>query len=147
MATETYGAIETLPAAADLSAKQFYAVSINSSGQAALVAATGARVDGIVWNKPAAAVGSAVSVRVLDNRKAKAIAGGTIAAGDLLKSDSAGKLVVTTAAAVVNTSDAGAASDPVIGSYVVGVALASAVSGDIFPFLATNLGAVPTTAA
>jgi len=132
----------TLVAAADLSAKQFYAVKVDSAGKAALCSAAGEFAIGILLNKPESGKQAAVAYGGVT----KAIAGGTITAGATVKVDSAGKLV-DAAEAVTNTSDAGSTTDPLIGSNVVGVALAGAVSGDIFPVLLTMSGATPTTAA
>lgn len=144
--TENVSGLLSLPAAADLSTKQFYAVDINSSGQAALCAAAGARVIGILYNDPDA-TGEMAAVMPLAGRKAKAIAGDTLTMGDLLATNASGKLV-TAVKGTVDTSDTtGAAADPLIGSYIVGVALESAVVGDIFQFLALPMGLVPTTAA
>lgn len=134
----------SLPASGDLSTKQYYAVKIDTNGQIA-VAGTGEFAIGILYSKPSAA-GTIASVRQLDGFKAKAISGGSITAGDLLKVDSAGKLQ-TAVKGKTDTSDGGAAADPLIGSNVVGVALEGASSGDIFQFLALAVGAVPTTAA
>jgi hypothetical protein len=144
MALQEFNGCISLPASGDLSTKQYHAVKINSSGQVA-VAALGENAVGILFDKPEAA-GQICAVRVLDGSKAKALAGGTIAAGDLLKSDANGKLV-TAQKAYTNTSDAGAAQDALVGSYVLGQALESAVANDIFQFLAFPLGAVPTTSA
>lgn len=133
----------SLPAAADLSANQFRAVRVNSSAQAAACSAAGQFVIGIQQNKPSAA---GVPVNFLYSGVSKAVAGGNITAGMEVAVAADGRLV-NAAEATVNTSDAGAAADAVIGGNVVGVALASAVAGDIFPVLVTLSGAVPTTAA
>ena len=141
---ENVGGCLSLEAGSDLSDKQFYAVKLNSSSQLALAGA-GECAIGILYSKPNAA-GVIASVHPLDGRKTKGIAGGTISAGDILASNASGKLVAATAGRT-NTSDAGSATDALIGSYVIGVAVDSAVSNDIFQFLALPLGAVPTTAA
>lgn len=141
---ENVGGCISLPASADLSTKQFYLVKLNSSGQIAVCGA-GELAIGVLYTEPNAA-GVVASVQTLTGRKTKGIAGGVIAAGDVLKSDANGKLVVASKA-VVNTSDAGGASDPVIGSNAVGIALEAGVDGQIIAFLAYPLGAVPTTAA
>lgn len=141
---ENVSGLLSLPAGSDLSAKQYYAVKINASGQLALCS-TGEQAVGILYTKPSAQ-GNIGGVHPLDGRKVKAIAGGSITAGDLLKSDSAGKLV-TASKATVDTLSTGIASDPVVGSNVLGIAEIDAVDGDIFTFVALALGAVPTTAA
>lgn len=140
MAFEATSFQMTLVAAADLSAKQYYAVKIDSNGQAALAAA-GEPAVGILQNKPIA--GQSATVWAFGPRS-KAVAGGTIAAGALVASDANGKFVTATTGKT-NTSDAGAAADPLIGSNVLGVAVTSAVSGDIFTVVLCGLGAVPTT--
>jgi hypothetical protein len=144
LALDEFDGCTSLLASGDLSTKQFYAVKIDTSGNIALTS-TGECAVGILYSKPSAAAAIAM-VKVLNGTKCKAIAGGTVTAGDFLKSDSAGKLV-TAVKGKTDTSDAGAAADPLIGSHVLGVAIDSAVSGDIFQFLALPMGAIPTTAA
>jgi hypothetical protein len=131
----------TLPAAADLSSSQFLAVKVNSSGQAA-VASTGEFCAGILQNKP----GSGQAATVAYGGISKVVAGGNVTAGMTLAANSSGKLV-NAAEAVVNTSDAGGATDAVIASNVVGIALASGVANDVIPMLVLMAGATPTTAA
>lgn len=131
----------TLLAAADLSAKQFYAVKVDSNGAAA-VAGAGEFSVGIVQNDPTS--GKAATVRV--GGISKATAGDTINKGDLVAANASGKLVVATKGRT-KTDDTGAAVDALLGSNVLGVALEGA-SGDgiIFPVLITHSGSVPTTA-
>ena len=50
-------------------------------------------------------------------------------------------------AATVNTGDAGGASDPVVGSFVMGMALADGASGSLMSIFVNPMGAIPTTAA
>jgi len=133
----------SLPASADLSTKQYLAVKVNASGKLA-VASTGEFAIGILQDKPSAD-GTIGNVLPFGGRKMKAVAGGTVTAGDLLKVDSAGKLQ-TAEKSIVDTSDT-SATDPVQGSAVVGVALEDAVIADIFQFLGFASGAVATTAA
>jgi hypothetical protein len=140
MSYENTGHQMTLVAAADLSAKQYYAVKIDSNGLAALAAA-GEPAVGILQNKPTA--GQSATIWTFGPRT-KAVAGGTIAAGALVASDANGKLVTATTGKV-NTSDAGAAADPLIASNVLGIAATAAVSGDVFTVVLCGLGAVQTT--
>lgn len=95
MATENLDGIYSYPAAADLSASQYQAVSINTSGQAALVGANSAAVDGILHNAPK----QGEMARVITLRgvvvKAKLGSGGATL-GALLTTDGTGKLVVAT---------------------------------------------------
>ncbi len=104
----------TVPAAADLSAKQYFFGAIDSSGEFA-VAGAGAQVDGVIQNEPDAQ-GKATTVGI--SGVSKVLAGGTVAAGELVASDSAGEAV---AAAT--------------GDNIAGVAMASAVDGDIMSVL------------
>jgi hypothetical protein len=141
MSIQNTGNVHSLPAAADLSAKQFYAVKVNSSGQAALAAA-GEFAIGILQNKPTA--GQAATI-VTVGPVSKAVAGGSITAGALVAADANGKLVAATLART-NTQDH-STTDPLIGSNVVGVALEGAATNDVFAVLLTSAGAAPTTAA
>lgn len=136
-------------ASEDLSAKQFYAVDLtNSSGSAKAVAisAAGQRVAGILQNAPAS--GAVAIVRPVGcGRVSKMISGGSVTAAESLGVTSAGK-AKTIVKAKVDTSDAGAASDPVIGSNACGIALVSgATDNDVITVLLSAQGAVPTTAA
>lgn len=135
----------TLPASGDLSTKQHYLVKLDTNGQIAVASTAGDVVIGVLMSKPSVQ-GQAASVKRINGEKGVVLAGGNIAKGDLLKTDATGK-AATASKATVNTSDAGAAGDPVIGSYVFGVALESAVSGDIFQALLLPIGSVATTAA
>lgn len=84
------------PAAADLSAKQFYAVKISGANVALCAAVTDIAV-GILRNKPIA--GEAASVRQLGITEAITDGSGTaIAAGDALGPNASGKLVKVTTA-------------------------------------------------
>lgn len=142
MAVQGHGTDITLFAGADLSASQFLAVKLNSSGQAVLAGA-GEDAVGVLQSK--AVAGLPVTVRVAGITKF--IAGAAIAAGARVASDADGK-AKTAVAASVNTSDAGAAADAVAGSFTLGHALeAAAASGVVIAVLLSKSGAVPTTAA
>lgn len=131
----------SLPAGADLTTKQFLAIKVNSSGQA-VVAGAGEFAVGILQNKP----NSGQAATVAYGGISKALAGGNITAGMTVAADATGKLV-NAAEAVTDTSNAGSATDALIASNVIGVALASGVSGDVIPVLVLMAGATPTTAA
>jgi hypothetical protein len=132
MATETnIGADTTIPASADLSTKQFFFVSLNSSGQIQ-VAGANVSVVGVLQDKPAAA-GRGGQVRYLGITKV--LAAGTIAANDKIASDGSGKAVKATAGSV-----SAGTPEPLAGSYVVGIALAAASSGDYVSVLLTHAG-------
>lgn len=79
----------SLIAAADLSAKQYYAVKVDSNGKAALAGA-GENAAGIIQNNPTS--GQVTTVSVLG--VSKAVYGGSISAGQNLTPDASGKLVV-----------------------------------------------------
>jgi hypothetical protein len=135
--------IGTLEASADLSANRYQFVTVNSSGQVA-VAAAGDPAIGVLQNKPAAA-GRSATVRVLGVSKVKA--GAALTKGDQVASNASGKAVTATKA-TVNTSDTGVASDPVIASNVLGIALESAAAADeVISVLLLHSGAAPTTEA
>lgn len=131
----------TLVAAADLSAKQGFLVKVDTDGKAA-VAGAGEAAIGVLVNAPAAAAIAVVRVAGV----ARAIAGGAVTKGDRIAADAAGK-TKTAVAGKVDTSDAGAAADPVIGSNVLGIALETGVLDALHSILITQSGAVPTTAA
>jgi hypothetical protein len=88
MATEEALRNYSFPAAADLSAKQYFFVNIDSNGNVALAGAGYA--DGVLQNKPAAA-GRAATVTA--EGRTKVVLGGTVNPGDEVTSDSAGKCV------------------------------------------------------
>jgi hypothetical protein len=141
MAFQQNGTDITLVAGADLSAKQFYAVKVNSSGQA-VTAGAGEAAIGIVQNDPAS--GQAGAIRVAG--VSKAVAGGNVTAGAQVAANADGKIVTATAGRT-NTNDAGSTTDALIGSNVIGVALSGGADGEVISILVTLAGAVPTTAA
>jgi hypothetical protein len=81
------------PASADLSAKQFFCVNLASDGEVQ-VATGGAKVTGILQDNPAA-VGRAAAVAIAGIPKvaAQALAGESIAVGDILIASSIGKAI------------------------------------------------------
>lgn len=141
MAYEDAGKQISVLAGADLSASQYRAVKVNSAGQVVLCGA-GETAIGILQNRPASGKVATVMVAGVS----KMVAGAPIAAGDLVASDAAGKAKVASKA-VTNTSDAGTANDPLIGSGVIGVAMtAASADGSVFSVLLLPMGAVATTA-
>lgn len=111
MAIEQHGfIIGFLAAANSLATKQFYCVYVTSAAKWD-VAGAGYRTVGIVQNAP----GADEDAQVMMQGVSKAQAGGTITAGDSLTVDSNGKLIKSLDEA-----------------YSVGIALESAVSGEIF---------------
>lgn len=128
-------------AATDLSGSQFRIVKGVAGGVA--LSGAGERSFGILQNKPAA--GQAGTVRV--GGVSKVVAGGAVAQGAAITSDPTGRAITATLART-KTDDAGAAVDPLIGSYVLGEAIeAAANAGDLIAVLITHAGAVPTTPA
>src|SRR4051812_24809023 len=92
MAYDNNLATISVPASADLSALQYRAMTINSSGQ---IAATGAgvRSDGILQDKPGAA-GRPGCLAI--SGVSKAVAGAAITNGALLMATTNGKLIAAT---------------------------------------------------
>lgn len=127
----TVGLDQSFPASADLSTKQFFFVVLDSNARLA-VAGANVSVLGVLQTTPAA-VGRAGAVRY--GGITKVVAGGTITVNDKVASDSAGKAVKATAASV-----SAGTPEPLAGSYAVGIALQSAVSGDLVPVLLTHAG-------
>lgn len=142
MAVEQPGTqIGWLPADADLSTKQYYCVKFSSTG-VALCSAAGERCDGILQNDPVAGQPAAV----MKTGVSKAVASGALTAGTQVTTDANGKLKAVVAGRT-DTSDAGAAADPLLGSYVLGTLLeTSTADGDIVSVDLDAKGAVPTTA-
>lgn len=100
----------TLPAAADLSAKQYYFVYVDTAGRAALQTSAGANCDGVLQNKPAAIDRAAT---ISNGGISKVSASAAIAIGD--------KIAVHTT---------GQAKTAVSGNRVVGVALSAATAAN-----------------
>jgi hypothetical protein len=96
----------------DMSAKQYYIVQLDASGNIEVGEGATDLLVGVLQNKPEA--GEAALYR--HGGTTKVIAGGNVSIGDLVTSDASGKAVATT-----TNKD-----------IVIGRALASAVSGDIF---------------
>lgn len=130
-----------LVAAADLSTKTGYLVKIDSNGKAALAAA-GELAVGVLVNAP---VADAIAI-VRTAGVGLVLAAGVHAKGAVLAADANGKAVAATLGKV-NTSDAGAAADPLIASHVIGVSLETGAADTLTACLIMPMGAVPTTAA
>jgi hypothetical protein len=109
------------PANADLSAKQFYAVTINSTGKF-IVAGAGVPIVGVLQDKPAAAgVGGNAAVGGVS----KVALGGTATAGSMAAVDSAGKFL-----------------NAVSGDTAVGIFFLGGASGEIGSMLIKHIGTV-----
>jgi len=83
----------SVPADTDLSTKQYYAVSINSTGEA-VVAGAASTKPYILGNKPSVAGQPA---EVIYSGVCPVVCGGTVTAGDSVKTDSSGKIVTASA--------------------------------------------------
>ena len=127
MASQGYGTDVTEIAGADLSAAQFLAVKLTSTGL--VIAGAGDFALGILQNKPAN--GQAATVRI--DGKSKFVAGGAVTKGALLASDAAGKAKAATAGATTSSNVIAQATE------------AAAGAGQIIGVYLTRAGAVPTT--
>lgn len=137
----------SMVAAADLSAKQYYFMKADTTAagsKADVVSAAGADSIGVLQNDPTS--GKTAIVRIKAGSVTKVVYGASITAGDKLKALSSGKAGAIVLAKV-DTSDTGAAADPVIGSYCLGTALVSGADGEVGRMLWQPIGLVPTTAA
>lgn len=83
----------SLPASADLSTYQFRQVMIDAGGSVAVSTGSLSATIGILQNKPAAA---GVAAQVAIGGVSRCLSGGSVASGDLVKSEGAGLAVVTT---------------------------------------------------
>ena len=123
MALENYFALPSMTTLTDLSAKQFYAVTPDTSN-AFTVKAVSAVTDrplGILQDNPKGATGAPVAATVVVFGTCKAIAGsGGWTRGDRLGVDSSGALVTITEAVATNNN-----------AYTIAIALESASAGDI----------------
>lgn len=84
----------SVQASADLSAAQYLIMDINSSSQLATVATKGAKMAGVLQDKPAAA-GRVGALGI--SGKTKVVLGATVAAGAEVISDANGKAIATDA--------------------------------------------------
>ena len=130
----------SVPAGANLSAKQNHFVKINSSG-AAVLAGAGEAAVGVLVNDPTSGQTAAVQVSGI----AKVKAGASITAGAQVAVNADGEAVAATLGRT-NTTDT-SATDALIGSNVMGIALEGAAENDVIAVLITQAGAAPTTAA
>ena len=117
--------ITNLKAGSSLTASQYKAVKVSSDGEVDVCGANVAAL-GFLMNAPA--TGSICEIATLGGG-AKAIAGGTITAGDLLATDSNGDVLVAAA-----------------GDTYVALALESAVDNDIFQVMPVSPVSVASSA-
>jgi hypothetical protein len=108
--------IAGITAGADLSTKQFFFVKLNATRQVILVSGATDRPLGVLQNKPTAS-GQPATVAG-PGAVTKVSAGGTITAGDSVGSDASGEAIT-----LLEGTDTT--------KYILGIALESAVDGDI----------------
>lgn len=129
MATEKVILEDTAVAGADLSASQYFVVKFNGSG-ALVLAGTGDKGFVLQDNPVSGAFGTYGLVG-----KTKVQYGGTIAAGDYLAVNSAGKVLTATSTV---TPTAGSYVAGTAGQHIVGQALVAGVAGDVGSMLITQ---------
>ena len=133
-----------LVASADLTGKNYLFVKEDSNGRVKVCDTAGEPPLGILQNQPGALY-RAASVGFAG--VSKCVAGAAIAKGQYVATGADGKAYPVTKSST-NTSDAGAASDALVGGFAIGRAFTPAVNaGDIISVLITHSGAVDTTAA
>ena len=115
MSNQNEGNNRTFKAAADYSAKKYYIMKVSASNVVTLASAATDALVGILMNEPESGANADVKMRSAAGT-GRVIAGGTVAVGALVTTDSAGKAIAT-------TTD---------GDEVLGRAMEAAVSGDIF---------------
>lgn len=141
---DEHGNVDLLVVAgSDLSEAQYLAVALASDSAVDLVGAAGADALGILQNAPAAAAVAIVRIQGIT----KWIASGSINPGVRLASSTTTGKSKAAVAATVDTSDTASASDAVVGSYVLGIALTAGVQDAAHDVLLQPMGAIPTTAA
>lgn len=128
-----------LVAAADLRTSTGFLIKVDGNGKAALAGAGDFAV-GVLMNAPNATE----QARIRISGYARVVTAATPAKGTLITSNASGKAVAATTA-VTNTSDAGGATDALIGSNVCGVLLETGVADTLTAVLVVQAGAVPTT--
>jgi len=112
MAYEVGNHAISVPASADLSAKQFLFGTIDAAGQVAVTGA-GVAADGVIGDKPAAA-GRPCSLYATPGMVVKVMCGAAVANGALLEADAAGKAVTQAAGKILAKALAAGAGDGVI---------------------------------
>lgn len=111
MASDLISGPKSIPASASLTAKQFYFMKIDTNGQLAAVASSGARAVGVLQDKPTAQGQPGQLCRPGDITKIAL--GGTVTKGAFAMSDGNGKGVLCTS-----------------GSHILGWFIDSGDSGD-----------------
>lgn len=132
----------SIPVGADLSANQFFAVKIDSSGNAVLAGAGEQAF--ILQNKPDNSKEKTANLAV--GGQSKGHLGGTVVAGDFAAVNAAGKLIKAVAANLANVDATAAnATEPVKGSHIVGQFVTGGAVDEVVSLLILNLGLIPGT--
>lgn len=130
-------------AGADLSTKKYLFVKEDNNGRIVPCTVVGEPPLGVLQNQPSA-VDRAASVAI--GGITKVVAGAAFGKGAYVATDAQGRAVPVTKSAV-NTSDAGATTDPLVGGFAIGRAMTGATAaGDVVAVFLTHSGAVDTTA-
>lgn len=118
--SNTDGSYKTFPANADLSAKQYFIVKLDTDGVGVVLASAASDFSlGTLENKPASGEGASVHMRNGAGTHKVVLGGSVSAVGGKLTADSAGKAVVTT-----NSGD-----------HIIGYALQTGSAGDIIEYM------------
>lgn len=141
------GALEVkLAAGEDLSTHQYKLVKVHTDGTI-MRAGAGEKVFGVLQNAPAAA--ALAIVRTAGPSLVKADATG-FTRGDAISSAAGGLARASTDQATglghTVTNDASSATDPLLGAYVIGIAIETAAASATKQILITHAGAVAHTA-
>lgn len=148
--TITYDAspIAQIVAGESLASYRFHFVKLNSSGQVVHCDTVGERPLGILQNAPAS--GEMADVLVQPGIRSKLRVGGSVAIPNNIKTNASGRGIAAQAA-YTNTSDAGAAQDALVGSFVAAMVTdkpsGTTADGDYVQVMLVQGGAIPTTAA
>lgn len=136
-----------LTAGEALTSDQYKIMAISAASTVIKCATAGGKCIGVLQNAPAN--GGIAIVRVAGISKVKADGTGWTL-GDAISSTNAGLGRASTNQATglghTDTSDAGAATDPLKGAYILGLALETAAASATKAVLVTNSGALVTTA-
>lgn len=133
-----------IEAGADLSTTgQYLFVKLNGSSQVVLADTAGEAVLGVLQNAPAS--GAVAIVRV--SGVTQVYAGATLADGAVVATTAGTARAKAAVLGTVNTSDAGASGDAVVGSNVAGMAISDGTSGALMRMILRPGGVAPTTAA
>jgi hypothetical protein len=142
------GVIDLLLTAGEaLTSDQYKIMAVSAASTVIKCATAGGKCIGILQNAPGN--GGVAIVRVAGMSKCKADGTGWTL-GDAISSTNAGLARASTNQATglahTNTGDAGAATDPLLGAYILGIALETAGASATKAMLITNSGALVTTA-